>query len=114
MSSYDDYRATKDMEIEDRLRELQDMGFRSMFAMDIRVGDIIVKTPDRIDFAYSWTPGMMIVVTRVLPVDASYFDPDENEHIYNVVIHFVGEDENGLEREFGFGHTHAFHIYRPN
>ncbi len=108
--TYEDRQERERNEETAQLKDLQDRGFRQMFAIDIRVGDIVTKSPG--SWMGTWPADRIVAVTRVLPVDATYFDPDENRLLPNTVVHFVGYDENDVEREFAYGHAHAFHIYR--
>lgn len=111
MDNYDDYRLTQTMAEDQRLRELQEMGFFAGYALDIRVGDIIEKTPDTL--FRNWPMGKMVVVIRVLTTDASYYNEETDGVVQHQVICFIGEDEDGLQRDYSYGNTHAFHIYRP-
>lgn len=107
MQDYNDWERERQEAKTARLRELEDMGMKQMWVADIQVGDIIVKTPDSLLGA-----GFpLMAVERIFKTDGSYVNEDE-EFVPNHIVHWIGTCEDGITREFSYGHSHAVHVYR--
>ena len=92
------------------LFELQDAGFVPGYVSDLQVGDIWVKDPER--FPYFDYSTMIQVVERIHAVDASYFEPENDEFVNNVVVSMICLGEDNLSRHITYGSTHGVYIYR--
>lgn len=105
---WQDERTQREEALTQQLRELEEMGFVQAWVKDIEVGDIIMKSPDN----FLSQEFQVMVVERIFNKKADYYDPESDEFIENRVISWIGLCEDGLTREFSFGHSHAMHIYR--
>jgi hypothetical protein len=83
---------------------LMEDGYKPGYMGDIREGDLVAIPPvSRTSFAGEIHPVKTIVVDRLMKQDASYFDPDENEQVQNVVINFIGFNLDNLPEHLSYG-----------
>lgn len=96
------------LELGHEIADFMRRGFKAAWMSDLKIGDIFAGP--RL-FA-SDPPRQLFVVERIMKIDASYFGPEEEEIVPNVVINLIVTDEEGLERHLMYGHTNAIYIWR--
>lgn len=89
-------------------------GFVCGWMGDIQEGDIVAIPPvSRTTFGGEPRPVKTFVIQRLLPkFDGSYWDPDEDGMIHNVVVHFIGLDLDGRPSSESYGSTYPIFYKR--
>ena len=78
-------------------------GYQPGYMIDIREGDLVAIPPVT---RFDDKPVQTIVVTRLMVVDASYWDERKNGIVPHRVIDFIGTDLDGRPHHLSYGNTY--------
>lgn len=108
MSNYETEKAEREQVVRDEIRELKQMGFRAGWISDLKEGDLFAGPRM---FAFD-PPREIFFLERIRKIDGSYYEPEDDTLVHNVVVDMIVIDAEGLQRHLSYGSSHDIYIWQ--